>query len=224
MTGRHEIRKTGKGTMRLRKSSALILAVALCAAIASPASAQEWGYGFTWDPVVAVGDTKDFISKESYRGASFHSRKFREHTTWGFTAGWHVFDEQVEGTVSPEELQFEEKAVTITGKQFRYINAFPILLNWHLYLGGRDAGFRPFVGVNAGAYYIRQRLEVSTVAFEEKNWHWGGAPEAGFLLKAGLSTSIMVSARMNVAAGADNTIDHTWISGQVGFIYQPFYW
>ena len=58
------------------------------------------------------------------------------------------------------------------------------MLNTHLFIGAEES-LRPFVGLNAGAYYTWKRFEMGMILLEEKKWQWGLAPEAGFTIPMG---------------------------------------
>src|SRR5437660_12624611 len=66
----------------------------------------------------------------------------------------------------------------LTGTQFRYINAYSILLSGHKYLG-QAGGPRPFIGVKTGTYYIDRRPDVRLRRIPDTSWHYARARERG---------------------------------------------
>jgi outer membrane protein W len=70
----------------------------------------------------------------------------------GGSFSWNIWS-----YLTGETINIENGAVT--GTQIRYINSFPFFLNAHYYFGNKAETFRPYFGVNVGAYYILQRYD-----------------------------------------------------------------
>ena len=143
-----------------------IIAIALLVLIGSwsSASAQDNITMITYQPSVALGDLEDFIGETSWIGWGLEGRRFRDPTsklTMGFSFAWHVFDERFTGTTD-----FDQGAVT--GTQRRWVNSLPFLITGDYYLN-RKSGFKPYVGVGAGAYYIVQRIDIGVFKREVTN-------------------------------------------------------
>ena len=66
---------------------------------------------------------------------------------------------------------------------------------------------RAFIGLNAGMYYILQRLDVGVYRLDNDNWHFGMAPEAGIIIPFdGDNTAFYVGARYNYAFDSGTTL------------------
>jgi outer membrane protein W len=161
---------------------------------------------------------KSFIDNESFLGMSVESRKFiRPNISVGIYFGWQVFYWKTNNAISL-------KNGDISGKQYRHVNSLPIMLNAHLYLGGEEC-FRPYVGLNAGVYYVWQRFDMGLIALEDKKWHFGGAPEAGFTLPISDNIHWNLSGKLNYAlASGDSEINKDsmnpmYLSFHIGFAY-----
>jgi hypothetical protein len=139
---------------------------------------QEYMTTLTYNISAPAGETASFIESPSYLGLSFDGRKFLlSAISVGFYTGWQVFYENIN---TPIEIN----QGTISGNQYRYMNVFPIMLNMHLYIGP-DQCFRPYVGINAGAYFTWKRLNIGVLTEEEKKWVLGVAPEVGMTVPIG---------------------------------------
>ncbi len=185
----------------------LTATIVLVLLLSADAYAQNYWFGFEYNTVQASGDAEQFAGGWSWRGGSFGGRRMvRDNTSVGFWAGWHVMYE-----VSNETVSFlgENRGLDVTGVQYRYINAFPIMLNAHWY-GGTTGRLRPYVGLNAGTYFIERRLEVGLVAFDDDNWHFGLAPEVGVTFPLGWNARGLFNARFNWAASAGGSGDITY--------------
>ena len=178
--------------------------------------AQDLLTGFTYTIAVPTGDTNDFIDQTSFKGLSIDLRKFLSHyTSIGFLAGWSAFDKSV-----PEQRSDEGFQPT----QDRLINAFPVMATAHYYLGeGRE--FRPFIGVGVGGLYVFQSNETETGTLESSVWHFGVAPEAGFVYLLG-SVYALVNVKYNYGFSAQNQITgkstaQSYFAFNIGLAFTP---
>ncbi len=83
-----------------------------------------------------------------------------------------------------------------------------------------------YLGAGLGAYYVIQRFEIGVVALEEDNWHFGVAPEAGFLFPMGDALAI-INTRFNYAFDAGEHIggdlrDWMYWNVNVGYAYRTW--
>jgi hypothetical protein len=150
----------------------------------------------TYEMSFPTSNLKDFTDNTSFRGIGVGVRKFvTPNISVGGFLGWNVFNEETDELISIEE---EEYDADISGTQFRYFNTVPLLFSTH-YFFGKSETMMPFVGMNIGTYYMRQRLEIGVYAFEESNWHFGIAPEAGVIFPTGYDSGIIANFRYNYA-------------------------
>ena len=177
-----------------------------------------------WSVALPDGDMSNFIDQTSLRGFGLQGRWFVASSfSVGLVWEWQVFDQE---TSDPLNTTLEDfpRAITISGKQFRYINAFPFLATGHLYLGGQGST-RLFLGGGAGAYYMIERFEIGLVALEEKNWKFGVAPEVGLLMPVGDiygHQNIIISGKYNYVVGNDDPrFDFTWYEINLGITWNP---
>jgi len=160
------------------------------------------------------GETADFINSASFRGFTFEGRGFvSDEVSLGGLFTWSTFYEKLDGaTVS-------ENTFTLTGTQYRYINAFPLLFQAHYYLGTDEYEPRVYMGGGLGAYKINQRLNVGVWSLEERNWHFGLSPEVGLLLPVSMDTQFNISFRYHYVFKAKDTIDHSWFGLSLGLAW-----
>ena len=192
-----------------------IYAILLVMSLSFPSFAQDYISTLSYNMGMAVdgSDMAEFIDDVSYKGFSMGSRQYLSRfSSVGFEVGWNVFDKKEYGT-------FDQDNITATGTQIRYINAFPIMLNYHLYMGNRR-GIRIYFGAGAGTYYIEQRQQLGLFAVTTSNWHWGLAPEVGILIPMGRTTSLNVSAKYNYAFEAGDSIQYQYIGLNIGFAFK----
>lgn len=197
----------------MKKLSFIIIA-AVVAIVPVAATQAQVGLGsVTWQVSGGLGDTNDFIDEISYLGFGLEGRSYiGSHWTLGLEFDWQVFDQQSDDPIDIE-------GGTISGKQYRYINAFPMLVNLHLYAGDIQ-DFRMYLGVGVGAYYIMKKLQVGLADIEDNDWHFGGGPEFGFLIPWD-QVYFLASARVNYAVRnfSDTEDASMWWTAKVGIAY-----
>jgi len=180
--------------------------------------AQDLLTGLTYSISIPTGNTSDFISETSFKGLSIDLRKFFSYNaSIGFLVGWSAFEEETNNTI-PTYIG------DVTGEQSRLINSFPVMITTDYYFGeGRE--FRPFIGIGVGMYYFYHQLEQVEQNLESSKWHFGIAPEAGFVY---LLESIyaFVNVRYNYAFSTENEItkistSQSYLTFNIGFAFTP---
>lgn len=167
--------------------------------------AQELLTNVTWNIGIPVSKMNQFTTDVTYRGFTISGRRFLDkYNSVGFMTGWNIFDEK---SYEPINLSGGENASgTISGTQVRSVNSFPLLVGLHHHYGKRD-NMRAFVGLNAGVYYILQRLDIGVYRLDNDNWHFGLAPEAGLIIPFDEDkTGIYLGARYNYAFDSGTTL------------------
>ena len=200
----------------------LILLVVFCSIPLSQGIAQRhtWFGAATYQVSFPLGDTKNFTDETSFRGFGLDFRyTVQKSTTVGLSFGWNIFHQRTSETA---ELGTKNPGA-ISGTQDRYINAFPIMANVHYYFGERGR-IRPYVGLNAGGYFMLQRFAIGIVALDNDRWEWGMAPEVGFIIPVERDFAIMVNGKYNYAFTGEsvlgNDINHSYVGLNIGFVWQ----
>ncbi len=195
------------------KSICKIVTVALLlAAIGSTrAEAQqgEWFWGLEYMVATPSSDTKNFTDDFSWRNFAIEGR-YVASPNWsvGMLFGWNVFYEQTGETIS-------FGGVDVTGEQWRYVNAFPIMATAHYYLRMRG-DIRPYIGTGVGTYYIENRMDIGRSSIVNDNWHFGLMPEVGVVVPVDWHVRMFLNARYNWALSSGG-VEHTYWTFGVGF-------
>jgi len=138
----------------------------------SPARAQDV-FTMQYQVGFPTGNTRDFTDEVSFLGMSIGYRHvFAQNWSWGLTGGFQAFDSSTTKVV-------EVEGGAISGRQYRYVNAFPAYLGLHYEFG--RGGFRPYLAANAGAVIVTRRLQFGVGRVETTNLHVAAAPEAGVI-------------------------------------------
>jgi hypothetical protein len=193
--------------MKTIRIALMITAVVL---VAVPASAQNWFWGVTWGLSVPTDDFREYIDKESWRNFGLEGRKFvSSNQSVGLSFNWSVFNQETREATTLS-------GTTIAGDQFRYVNAFPLLLTMHQYIGD-DEGMQLHLGVGVGTSYIERRTEVGLWAFVDKTWHLHLAPEVGFTFPMGWRTKAFIMGRYNLTSETQG-YQYSWLDIRVGIV------
>ncbi|UCD23781.1 MAG: outer membrane beta-barrel protein [Gemmatimonadota bacterium] len=188
-------------TMRVA-AAALFLTLVLSA----ESRAQQWFWGMEYMVSTPMSDTKEFANDFSWRNFGIQGRNLvKDNISVGLYFGWNVFAEKTDTLISFQGLD-------VSGVQYRYVNAFPIMATAHYYFG-RRRGIRPFIGTGAGTYHSKYRLEIGQVAFEANQWHLGIAPEAGVIIPINWNARAMLNVRYNYGVKANGITLTYWTFG-----------
>jgi len=194
----------------------IALALLLLAALVTGASAQlarDYTGVMSYNVSIPTGDTHDYISDGSFRGFEIEGRRFiKPNLSWSLSWQWSTFNESLDGS-------FAIPNGHISGHQHRILYSAPFLAKVHYYfgrptIGGGDAV--PFVGVGAGAYWIRQSLEIGVLAIEDTNWHFGFSPEAGVFIPTTGANDVMLSVGYNYAFESGDLGPHSYWTVKLG--------
>ena len=182
---------------------------------------QQWYGAFTYSVSIPTGDTKEFIDEVSWRGVGLDYRYTINHEmTVGLFFGWNVLYERTEEVI---DLGTNPPGA-ISGTQLRTINAFPIMVNAHYYFGERKS-IRPYVGLSAGGYYMLQSYEIGIFLWENDQWQWGIAPEAGVVIPVERDFGLILNGKYNYAftgeTSFDTDVNNTYWGINVGVVWQP---
>jgi len=189
-----------------------LLAIPFALLLSSGVQAQQMYWGMSYGMSTPVSDTKDFTDDTSWRNWGVDLLTIiNPNTTVGVSFAWNVFNE-ITPTVS------SISGVEIAGTQFRYVNSLPILVNVRRFLG-TPGGARPFFGVGLGPHLVKLRVDVGQWTVSEDTWHFGVAPEVGFVVPVGYAVKWFVNAKYDYAAkAADRTRSYFQIN--IGVAWQ----
>lgn len=195
----------------LRVAKPVVAALTLLLGATANATAQQSTMtGFTWGAALPVSDTKDFTDATGWRNISLEVRAIRGTKSFGFSVGWNIFDQVVD-----ETRTFADQPVTLTGRQFRTLNAVPILLTVHKYLG-QMSDAHAYVGAGVGTIHSRNRVDVGILTVDETHWHFAAVPEVGFLLPVNDDAWFYMNAKYNWGASSGG-VSQQFFGLNIGF-------
>ncbi len=190
-----------------------LFAIIITLGIATSSFAQSM-FSLSYTTSFSTGETNDFIEQVSWRGMSLDGRYFlSDNLSLGGYTNWTTFYERM------PDATYTDGTSSISGVQYRYINSFPLLLNAHYYKTAGKADLKVYAGVGVGTYYISQTTEMGLWMVEDNIWHFGFAPEIGFLVPAG-EVDLNLSVKCNYALKAKDSINYSWFGISLGIAWK----
>ncbi len=178
-------------------------------------AAQSSLFTIAYSTAAPLGSTGDYISNYSWRGMSIEGRYFiQTNMSLGFYTAWNVFNQ----SLTDHEQDFGNGF--LYGKQYRYINAYPILMVGHYHFLPNSA-VRPYLGAGIGTYSMNRRTEMGLYYSETKSWHFGVQPEAGLWFDVAPYVNLMIAAKYNYAVKTNKSDAYSFLNINIGmtFVY-----
>ena len=164
---------------------------------------------------IPTKDVGDFIGNTSFRGAIIDFQSLvKPNIGIGISVGMNTFySEKDYGTYTVDNI-------AISGKQWRYSNHVPILLNANYYFKP-DQKSNPYVGLGLGAMYSRRNTDMNIYTIQEQAWNFTIQPAVGFLIKTAKMSTLNISARYNFGLQSGNELkgDQSYLSLNFGFTF-----
>jgi outer membrane protein W len=161
-----------------------------------------------------MSNLKDYISKTSFRGINMEfNKRVKPYLDVGLEVGWNVFYEKVTGP-------YKNGTTTISGVQYRYVNAVPIIAGVKYYKEGKGMA-EPYIGLGIGTLYVDQSTDAGLYRFSVDAWQFCARPEIGVILRAKNDPSIGVLLGLKYYA-AFNTKDldgQSYLTFNVGIVF-----
>jgi len=170
--------------------------------------ALQYSVGFT------MGDFKDFIGKESWRGVTMDYRSMvNENVGVGIETGWNAFYEK------KDYATYVDGTRSLSGTQFRYCSAIPILVSADYYFNPGES-LSPFIGLGIGTIYTRNDLDMGLYTIREDVWHFALKPEAGLLFKTRPDFGIMLCVKYYNGFNSEDLGTRNYVATNIGFVWE----
>ena len=176
------------------------------------------GYGaLTYSMAVPMGDMKNYIDQVSYRGVNMEFYwHLKQNIDVGAEVGWNVFYNREDKTT------YTDETASITGVQYRYINAVPILAGVRWRKPGGD--LQPYVGAGIGTSSMNRSTDFGLYRFENNTWQFCLRPEAGIIYKMSDVTSATAGVKYYANFKNDEQDAQTFLTVNVGFVFGLSHW
>ncbi len=157
--------------------------------LALTAFSQNGITALTYSMGFGTGSMNEHISAPSFRGFTIDYRKLvQPNVGVGIDIGWNVFYEEL------ADGSYDYRNLTLSGKQWRYSNHFPMLVAGTYYMKP-DEKISGFAGFGLGTMYTLQNTDMSLYTLENDAWQFAIRPEAGVLIKANPGMAFNLSSK-----------------------------
>ena len=181
--------------------------IAISAFSQTSLTALQYSMGF------GAGEMHDYISKASFRGFTIDYRHLvQSNVGVGFDLSWNVFYDEL-----PDDV-YEKGNLTLSGKQWRYSNHFPVLVAADYYYEPSSTVFG-FAGLGIGTMYSLQNTDMGTYTFERDAWHFVLRPEIGVLLEAAPGVGFTLNTKYYYGFKAGDLPAQGFFTLNVGFVF-----
>ena len=197
-----------------------IILAAIIIAIGFGANAQSM-FGIHYSIGLPMGETKDYLSKASFRGIGLEGRYFvTDNLTIGGSFDWQVFYEEEGPQTFNEEVDFDgdDTPVTVYGKKYKYINALPMMVTGYYHFG-EDGDLRPYIGTGIGVANMIQRSDLGLFSSDKNTWNFALTPEVGVLIPINFNTALSAAVTYNMAFKANDSLNYSWLTFKIGFAF-----
>lgn len=161
-----------------------------------------------------IGDLNKFISAPSWRGINFDYRKVVEDVVGiGFEVAWNSFYEKKDYATYTKDTR------SITGTQYRYVNAVPMMASFNYYLSP-DQQITPYAGLGIGTLYSENYVNMGLYTLSENAWHFLLKPEIGVNFNLNEAFALTMVAKYYVAFKTEDVGARNYISTNIGFTWK----
>jgi hypothetical protein len=173
----------------------------------------QGNYMISYPVAFPMGNLHNYSSNVSFRGISLEFNKQVEHdVTAGIETGWNVFYQHV------DTKTYTDGTASITGTQFRYTNAVPIIAGLKLYNHSKKGkGAHPYVGLGIGTLYVDRSTDFGLYRINTDAWQFCLRPELGLDYKVGSQESLFFAAKYFWAFGTSDLEGQPYLTLNVGF-------
>lgn len=172
------------------------------------------GYG----PSFPLAQVRDYIDKTSWRSLNLEAGWFfTKDLSLGVAFSWYGYYKSY-----PYQTyeNIENTTVTVTGRQWRYVNFYPLVAVAKYYIPFKDLDFKPFVGVAAGAVFADRRLDFGVYTISENTIQLGFYPELGFSYWINDGLALSLDARYNYSLKTNTLPSHSNVALNLGVLWK----
>jgi len=162
-----------------------------------------------------MGNLKDYTTKTSFRGINMEFVKHvKPYLGVGLELGWNVFYERVDQKVYTDGSQ------SISGVQYRYTNAVPIILGVKYYKQSSSMA-EPYIGLGIGTLYADRSTDFGLYRISIDAWQFCARPEIGVILHAKNDPTIgaLIGLKYYAAFNTKDLDGQSYLTINVGFVF-----
>lgn len=178
-------------------------------------SAQKGGTFIVSYPIsFPFGDLQEYNNQPSFSGISLeYLKSVKSGLGVGVEVGWHLFHQK------ENEKTYTEGTQSITGTQFRYTNAVPLLAQAKFFKS-TTGSMMPYAGLGVGTLYVNRSTDFGLYRFTNETWQFCLRPEVGVVFRSSKNPGIggMIGVKYYAGFGTDDLDAQSYLSINIGFV------
>lgn len=131
----------------------------------------------------------------------------------GIETGWNVFYERVDDQV------YTDKTASISGVQYRYTNAVPILAGAKYYKENNNKNLKPYLGFGLGTLYIDRYTDFGLYRIINDTWQFCLRPEIGLAYGLGNGTALVLNGKYYAGFETNDLDAQNYVSVSLGLMF-----
>ena len=131
----------------------------------------------------------------------------------GADIGWNTFYER------RAHDTYTSGSVSLTGVQYRYINAMPIYAAAD-YFFTKGEKINPFVGLGVGTLYTKRNTDMNLYTVENTVWAFALRPEFGVTVNATRGMDIILVGKYNYGFAAGGLEPQSYFTFNIGMVFK----
>ncbi|HEX6194138.1 MAG TPA: hypothetical protein VFZ42_17310 [Chitinophagaceae bacterium] len=171
----------------------------------------------TYPIAFPVGDLSDYIDATSFRGISLELYKnIKPNVAVGLETSWSLF------YAREDEKVYTEGTASISGVQYRYTNAVPILAMGKFFKPSANKPVVPFGGLGVGTLFINRYADFGLYRVTNDTWQFCLRPELGIVIKGRDSNGpgVLVAAKYYAGFNTDDLEGQSYFSINIGLAFR----
>ncbi len=192
----------------------LIKLLIIAAVISSSPALAQGSFSMQYSMGFGTGNNQSYIGASSFRGATMEYRHLvTDDIAIGGDVSWNVFYERRASDT------YTSGTVSLTGVQYRYVNAVPIYFSVDKYFGmGKKVN--PFAGLGIGTMYTRRNTEMNLYSLETDSWAFAFRPEAGVRYEMNSGVDLILALKYNYGLSTTDLPAQSYLTVNVGFVFK----
>jgi opacity protein-like surface antigen len=187
--------------------------LAACLLSAGSALAQS-SFSIQYSMATGSGDMKSYISNLSFRGITLEYRyRIQPKFSVGAEAGWNVFYQK------KDFATYTDGTTSLSGVQYRYINAVPLFLTGDFYLRPGEK-INPFVGVGIGTLYTKRNTDMGLYTLPTETWAFALRPQVGVLIEANPALDFIIVGKYNAGFSTSSQAAQSYFTLNLGLVFK----
>ena len=160
----------------------------------------------------STGDFSEYVDQISYRGINLEFMwNVKPNLDAGLEVGWNVF------YAKEDKKVYTEGTESISGVQYRYTNAVPIIAGarWRK-TGGKT---QPYVGAGVGTTSVNRSTDFGLYRIYNNTWQFCVRPEAGLIYKMSETSGLNAGVKYYMNFENDDMAAQPYFTVNVGFAF-----